>query len=120
MAESDVTPTPPPSTIGPDEVRKLIADGADFVLVDVRNPKIFDKQGWTTFPSARVIPLNELKDHLPELPKDRLIVTTCMKGFISVTAREFLKEHGYPRVEMARFDEYLAKGYPVVEVPKPL
>ena len=89
------------------------------VLVDVRSPEIFEKQGWFTFPSAKVIPLEQLKDHLGELPRDKLIVTACMKGFRSVTARDFLKEKGFARVEVARLDEYLAKGHPVVAVERP-
>jgi rhodanese-related sulfurtransferase len=111
--------TPPPSTIGPDELAKLISEQADIVVVDVRNPEIFEKQGWSTFPSAKVIPLEELTDRLGELPKDKLIVTACMKGFRSATARDLLKANGFARVEVARLDEYLVKGHPVVAVERP-
>ena len=110
---------PPPSTIGPDEMRRLIAERADVTIVDVRSPESFDKQGWTTFPSATGIPLEELKDRLGELSKDKLIVTTCLKGYRSTTARDVLKANGFPRVEVARFDEYVAKGHPVVAVERP-
>ncbi len=114
----DIRP-PPPSTIGPDELRQLISEHADMMLVDVRSPEIFEKQRWYTFPSAKVIPLEQLKGRLGELPRDQLIVTACMKGFRSVTARDFLKENGFARVEVARLDEYLAKGHPVVAVERP-
>jgi rhodanese-related sulfurtransferase len=110
---------PPASTIGPDELNKLIADGEDLVIVDVRNAQILDKQGWTTMPSARLIPLMELENRVGELPKHKLVVTMCMKGFLSEPAREFLERNGFARVEMARFDEYLAKGYPTVPLEKP-
>jgi len=110
---------PPPSTIGPDELNRLISDGADLVIVDVRNARILDHQGWTTMPSATLIPLEELETRVGELPKDKLIVTTCMTGFRSEPAREFLKRQGFERVEMARFDEYLAKGYPTVPIVRP-
>ena len=39
-------------------------------------------------------------------------MTMCMTGFRSEQARQFLKRNGFERVEMARFDEYLAKGHP--------
>ena len=92
----------------------LIARGEDFVIVDVRNSRILDKQGWTTMPSATLIPLEELEARAGELPKDKLVVTMCMTGFRSEPARVFLKRNGFERVEMARFDEYLAKGHPTV------
>ena len=111
--------SPPPSTIWPDELNQLISDGTDLVIVDVRNARILDHQGWTTMPSATLIPLEELETRVGELPKDKLIVTTCMTGFRSEPAREFLKRQGFERVEMARLDEYLAKGLPTVPLEKP-
>ena len=63
------TEPPPPSTIGPDEVNALIARGEDVVIVDVRNARILDKQGWITMPSATLIPLEELETRAAELPK---------------------------------------------------
>jgi rhodanese-related sulfurtransferase len=120
VSSADAThKTPPPSTISADDVNRLIAEHADMVIVDVRSPEIFEKQGWTTFPSARVITLEQLEDRLDELPRDKLIITTCMQGFRSAPAMELLKKHGFARVEMARFDEYLAKGHPVVAVERP-
>jgi rhodanese-related sulfurtransferase len=113
------TDLPPPSTIGADEVNKLISGGEDLVIVDVRNARILDHQGWTTMPSATLIPLEELEDRAGELPKDKLIVTMCMTGFRSEPARQFLKRNGFARVEMARFDEYLAKGHPTVPLERP-
>jgi rhodanese-related sulfurtransferase len=113
------TEPPPPSTIGPDELNRLISEGADLVIVDVRNARILDHQGWTTMPSAMLIPLEELETRVGELPRDTLIVTTCMTGFRSAPARAFLERQGFERVEMARLDEYLAKGFPTVPVEGP-
>jgi len=113
------TEPPPLSTIGPDALNRLISDGADLVIVDVRNARILDHQGWTTMPSATLIPLEELETRVGELPKDKLIVTTCMTGFRSGPARAFLERQGFERVEMARLDEYLAKGFPTVAVERP-
>jgi hypothetical protein len=42
-----------------------------------------------------------------------------MTGFRSEPARAFLERHGFERVEMARLDEYLAKGFPTVAVERP-
>ncbi len=97
----------------------LISRGEDLVIVDVRNARILDKQGWITMPSATLIPLEELETRAAELPKDKLVVTMCMAGFRSEPAREFLKRNGFERVEMARFDEYLAKGHPTVPLEHP-
>ena len=105
---------PPPSTIAPDALNALIARGDDLVIIDVRNAQILDKQGWTTMPSARLIPLEELENRAGEIPKDQLVVTMCMKGFRSEPARAFLERNGFTRVEMARLDEYVAKGYATV------
>jgi rhodanese-related sulfurtransferase len=113
------TDPPPPSTIGPDELNRLISNGADLVIVDVRNARILDHQGWATVPSATLIPLEELETRVGELPKDKLIVTTCMTGFRSEPARAFLEREGFERVAMARLDEYLAKGFPTVPVERP-
>jgi len=110
---------PPPSTIGADELHALISNGADLAIVDVRNARILDHQGWTTMPSATLIPMEELESRVGELPKNTLIVVTCMTGFRSEPAREFLKQQGFERVEMARFDEYLAKGHPTVPLEHP-
>jgi len=61
----------------------------------------------------------QLESRVGELPKNTLIVVTCMTGFRSEPAREFLKQQGFERVEMARFDEYLAKGHPTVPLEHP-
>ena len=114
------TNPPPPSTIGADEVDKLISTGEDLVIVDVRNARILDHQGWTTMPSATLIPLEELENRAGELPKDKLVVMMCMTGFRSEPARQFLTHNGFTRVEMARFDEYLAKGHPTVPLERPV
>ena len=113
------TEPPPPSTIGPGELNRLISDGADLVIVDVRNARILDHQGWTTMPSAMLIPLEELETRVGELPRDKLIVTACMTGFRSEPARAFLERQGFERVEMARLDEYLAKAFPTVPLERP-
>ena len=107
------------ATISPDELRRLILEQQDLVIIDVRNSQIFEKQGWRTVPTAVTIPLEELKDRLGELSKDKLIVTVCMGGVRAAMARSILKENGYDRVELARFDEYGAKGHPVASAARP-
>src|SRR4029453_15814534 len=115
------TEPPPPSTLGPDELNRLISDGADLVIVDVRNARILDHQGWTTMPPAPLAPLKELETRVGELPRDKLIVTTCMTGFRSEPARAFLERQGFERVEMARLQRDPPQGFPprAARVPGP-
>ena len=43
----------------------LIASGEDFVIIDVRDSRILDKHGWTTMPSATLIPLERARSSTP-------------------------------------------------------
>jgi len=59
--------------ITPAELDTLMKDGQVYV-VDVRNQAMYDTGH---IPGSRLIPSNEIANHLNELPRDKMIVTYC-------------------------------------------
>ena len=51
--------------------------------------------------TAKLIPVEEIKDRLSEIPKDKLIVFYCNTGVIAEVAYNTLKELGYTNVKFA-------------------
>lgn len=66
------------------------------LLVDVRTA---DEYNLGTIPGAVNIPVDELRQRLPELPKDRPIVVTCAIGLRGYLAYRILVQHGYKEVK---------------------
>jgi rhodanese-related sulfurtransferase len=62
------------------------------ILLDVRDD---DEVSRGTLPTARHIPLSQLRERLHELPKDQEIVVYCQSGMRSYLAARILAEHGY-------------------------
>jgi rhodanese-related sulfurtransferase len=59
-----------------DEVKERLERGEQFTFVDTRNPQAWagaDKK----LPNAVRVPLDELEQHLGEIPKDRAVITYC-------------------------------------------
>ena len=58
------------------ELKKRMEAGEDFTVIDVRNP-----QAWASsnvmLPEAIRVPVDDLEKHLPEIPKNKPIVTYC-------------------------------------------
>jgi rhodanese-related sulfurtransferase len=58
------------------ELKKRMEAGEDFTVVDVRNP-----QAWASsnvkLPEAIRVPVDDPEKHLPEIPKNKRIVTYC-------------------------------------------
>lgn len=50
--------------------------GEDFTIIDVRKPEVWG-QSDTMIPEAIRIPLDNLDENLPRIPKDRPIVAYC-------------------------------------------
>jgi len=63
-------------------------------LLDVRTP---DEFSLNTLPGAVNIPLDELRDRLDELPKDKMIYTFCAVGLRGYLAYRILVQHGFER-----------------------
>ncbi len=85
IVRSDVT------TISPEEWKP----NGEFVL-DVRDRCEITQLGG--LPNAVNIPLDELRDHLNELPRDRKIMVYCQKGQRGYLAACALKGHGFENV----------------------
>lgn len=72
------------------EVNAFVESGG--LLVDVRDA-IERDLGY--IPGSVNIPLNELRDRLQELPKDRELAVSCQVGLRGYYALRLLSEHGY-------------------------
>ena len=64
-------------------------------LLDVRTQ---DKFALGSLPGAVNIPLDELRDRMSELPKDRMIYTFCAVGLRGYLAYRILTQHGFDKV----------------------
>lgn len=62
--------------ISVNDLRKRMEGGEDFTIIDVRKPQVWD-QSDTMIPEAIRIPLDNLDENLPRIPKDRPIVAYC-------------------------------------------
>ncbi|MCL5960953.1 MAG: rhodanese-like domain-containing protein [Chloroflexi bacterium] len=62
------------SRISPEEVKRLIDQNADVVLLDVRSPDAYDESSIKIRGAKRISP-GEIASHLDEIPRDKLIVT---------------------------------------------
>lgn len=67
----------------------------NILLLDVRTP---DEFSLNTLPGAVNIPLDELRDRIAELPKDRMIYTFCAVGLRGYLAYRILVQHGFEKV----------------------
>ncbi|MED4353386.1 CoA-disulfide reductase [Schinkia azotoformans] len=77
------------------EIDDIVANGG--YLVDVRNPSEL-KLGFIK--GAVNIPLDELRDHLDELPKDKPIYVNCQVGLRGYLAARILTLNGFKAVNL--------------------
>jgi rhodanese-related sulfurtransferase len=71
------------------EVEQLSKDSQ---LLDVRDEAEYQRG---SIPGALHIPLNQLRDRLSELPKERQLLVFCQSGQRSYNACRILMQHGY-------------------------
>ena len=69
-------------------------------MIAVENPMIIDIRKKSEFDSEHVIgatniPLNQINQHLSEIPKDKLFVIYCAGGYRSMIASSILKQRGW-------------------------
>jgi rhodanese-related sulfurtransferase len=92
------------------EALELLEGGA--FLLDVREDNEWESG---RAPNATHIALNEVPDHLDELPVDRKIVCVCRSGARSGRATKFLLEQGRDAVNLeGGMLAWSAEGEPVV------
>ena len=90
-------PKPRPGEIDLDEFKKYAAElPANVMIIDVRNT---DEANSGMLKTARLIPVEELKDRTAEIPKDKLIVTHCSTGVRAEMAYHALKALGYTNIK---------------------
>ncbi len=79
------------------DVNRLLQDGADFVLLDVRSPAEY---GQVRLPHSTLIPLGKLRSRLDELPRDKPIVAFCQISLRGYEASLILKAAGFKDVRV--------------------
>lgn len=71
------------------------ADKSQVTLVDVRTP---DEYALGTIPGAINIPLDNLREHLADIPENKPVYLFCGVGLRGYLASNILKSKGYPDV----------------------
>jgi phage shock protein E len=94
--------------ISAQEAFQKYENGAYFL--DVRSSQEFQD---IHIPNSTLIPLDELKGRLDELPRDREIVVVCLSGKRSLEGRKILAEAGFDNVSCIRggIQEWQSAGY---------
>jgi len=87
----------PVAAMGADEARKFIAaNQADtYQLLDVRQPGEYEQEHIS---GARLIPLKQLSDRLPELDSEKPTIVYCAVGGRSRAAAQYLSGQGFQEV----------------------
>ena len=83
--------------VSPVEVRRMMDEGTEFCLLDVRGPAEFEE---VRLPGAILIPLGALRDRLDELPRDKPIVAFCKISLRGYEAALILKAAGFQDVSV--------------------
>jgi rhodanese-related sulfurtransferase len=72
---------------------QLVQQGA--LLLDVREPF---ETAICAVAGSRQIPMRQLPEHLPDLPRDRHILAMCKVGQRSLRVTQYLRAHGFEQV----------------------
>jgi len=90
-------PEPPPlvNEIGPKEVKAMIDERKDFILIDVREPHEFQIG---RIPTSNLIPLGELPKRISDLDPNAHYVLHCKMGGRSAKGCDVLRAAGFKRV----------------------
>ena len=76
--------------------RQIVAsDRSDYFLIDVRTK---DENALGTIHGAVNIPVDELRAHIDELPRDKKLVVFCAVGLRGHVASRILMQHGFSEV----------------------
>jgi rhodanese-related sulfurtransferase len=95
--QASYVPKPRPGEINLDEFKKYAAElPANVVILDVRNT---DEGNAGMLKTAKLIPAEEIKDRLADIPKDKLVVAHCSTGVRAEMAYHALKQLGYTNVK---------------------
>lgn len=83
-----------------------------FMLLDVRTPREYAEGH---IKGAKLIPVQQLAEHLNTVPHDKQVYVYCKSGGRSSRASKLLASNGYTNIENIKggFDAWKAAGYPV-------
>jgi len=83
-----------------------------FMMLDVRTPEEY-AEGHIR--GAKLIPVQQLAEHLSEVPHDKQVYVYCKSDGRSARASKLLASNGYNNIENIKggFDAWKAAGYPV-------
>ncbi|MEM9324433.1 MAG: rhodanese-like domain-containing protein [Bacteroidota bacterium] len=74
------------------ELKKLLDEGVDFQLIDVREPNEFEFANL----QGELIPLSAVPDNVDKFSKDKQVVVHCRSGARSGNAIQYLEQnHGF-------------------------
>lgn len=79
------------------QLETLVQDKETLVL-DVRNPAEIKRTGKVT-QDALNVPLDDLREHLVDIPRDKHLVVSCMSGQRAYYACRILKQNGFVHVD---------------------
>ncbi len=79
----------------PDFSKLLSTPSSDVMIMDVRN---IDEVNAGMLPAATLIPVEEIKSRVAEIPRDKRIITYCSTGVRAEMAYHTLKELGYSNI----------------------
>jgi len=97
VTKASYTPKPRPGEIALDEFKKYAAQlPANVMIIDARSA---GEAKTGMLKTAKLIPAEEIKDRLAEIPKDKLVVFYCNTGVIAEVAYNTLKGLGYSNVK---------------------
>lgn len=97
VAKASYTPKPRPGEIALDEFKKYVVNlPGNVMIIDARST---DEGKAGMLKTAKLIPAEEIKDRMAEIPKDKLIVFYCNTGVIAEVAYNTLKGLGYTNVK---------------------
>ena len=92
--------------------RELLAEKENVMLIDTRTP---EEYSFGSIPGAVNIPLDELRNHLSEIPSDKPVVLFCAVGLRGYLAQRILIGNGYKQVRnlIGGYKTYSAAVAPV-------
>lgn len=75
--------------------REVVQPSTDILLIDVRTKMEYSLGTW---PGAINIPVDDLRERMQEIPKDKKIIVSCAVGLRGYLAYRILMQNGYTHV----------------------
>ncbi len=99
------------------ELDGLLARPSEVLLIDVRRPDEVSTNGG--FPVYLSIQLNQLEEHLADIPKDRLIVTVSNHAARASKAADLLEHKGFHVAGAVGVQTYESEGGHITKIEVP-